>query len=180
MQYLELARLWWNAPDPRQDEVEIDSLLDDLRTAAQQQVGSRPVAVRIFSPVAGATIRTDERKLRAILLQLLAHAIKFTPAGEVWVTVSLEETTTDFLVVDEGPSIDPRERDGGFDPFRQLRDDLGGAPGQGIGLALAQRLAALIGGSLDAVANRPRGTLLRLSLPLRASVGTPASSIRYH
>jgi signal transduction histidine kinase len=181
LQYLELARVWWTAADPRDDEVRIDALFDELRTLAMEQVGSRPVIVTVHAPVAGASIQTDERKLRAILLQLLAHAIKFTPAGGVLLTVSLEESATDFLVVDEAPSIVLGDVGAGFASLRNLGGESSGdTPGQGIGLALAQRLTALLGGTLDAIPGEPCGTVFRLRLPVRAVLRGPESRLRYH
>lgn len=103
-------------------------------------------------------VRTDERKLRQILLNLLGNATKFTSAGSVRLRVGAR-TAGDtahlrFDVEDTGPGIPASELERIFEPFHQV-----GLPGQlaegtGLGLPISRNLAQLLGGTL-AVASTP-------------------------
>nr|WP_262906087.1 HAMP domain-containing sensor histidine kinase [Hymenobacter terricola] len=115
----------------------------------------------------------DAGKLKEILTNLLANALRFTPAGGM-VTVTVAElppvaaTSAGGVAVavrDTGSGIDAEELLHLFDRFYQAND--AGADGQrtGIGLALVRELAALHGGTV-AVASEPGlGATFTVQLP---------------
>lgn len=96
----------------------------------------------------------DRGRTRQILLNLLANAIKFTPAGEVRVELSTRPLENGFVeahiaVTDTGIGIAAHDLDRLFTPFLQLDGSAsrqyGGA---GLGLAISQRLTGLLGGRI--------------------------------
>jgi PAS domain S-box-containing protein len=103
----------------------------------------------------------DEVRVRQILVNLLANAVKFTPAGGR-VTVSAgatQQAPPDAQLGAPGPWVYIRVEDNGegipadqlgtiFEPYEQLGN--AGAEGAGLGLAISQRLARLMGGDLTA------------------------------
>ena len=114
-------------------------------------------------------------------MQLLANATKFTLSGEIRLAVRLEPERTHFVVADSGPGIDPGELQGVFRPFRQLRDDTATSlPGQGVGLAIALRLSALVGASLTVNSEQNAGAIFTLSLPVGLSYRNDASGPTLH
>ena len=168
--YLDLARL--DAPGVviRREPTDVDSLLADLRALSRRQIGARPVQFATDGVVRGSFVVTDAEKLRAILAQLLANAIKFTLSGEIRLSVRPASDHTDFVLTDGGPGIDQNVLPDVLSPAHQFRNDIAAtAPGQGVGLAIALRLSALIGASLTAESDARGGAVFTLSLPVATS-----------
>jgi signal transduction histidine kinase len=117
-------------------------------------------------PLTGTFLYGDSQKLRVILSQLLANAIKFTPQGDVDLIIRSESDRTEFVLADRGPGISEQELPLLLTPFRQRPDDtLASTPGQGIGLAIVQRLSALIGASVSVRRRQGGGAVFLLSVP---------------
>lgn len=105
----------------------------------------------LYSPDLPSCIRADEGKLRQILLNLLANAIKFTCEGEVKLEVSSRVLDHEkhryqlrFNVSDTGPGMDPDEMEELFAPFTQARSGRLSQQGTGLGLSISQRFAGLM------------------------------------
>ncbi len=123
-------------------------------------------------------VLVDEAKLRQVLINLLANAVRFTSAGEVELSLTAPATgTVRFQVRDTGTGISPAEQRAIFDPFHQTRDrdrtpDAGGT---GLGLPISQRLVALMGGQLAVSSEPDRGSTFAFSLEL-SPIAHPADS----
>jgi signal transduction histidine kinase len=164
--YLNLARLDSPGVPLRRERVDIDALLEELQAFVGRQIGEQPLRFTAHVPVSGAWIYTDGEKLRAILLQLIANAVKFSPMGEIRLAVRLGRQRTEFVLTDTGPGIREDELARVFSPFRQLgAGALSSTPGQGVGLAIALRLSVLIGASLTVASADPSGAVFTLSVP---------------
>ncbi len=177
--YLDLARLEQDGNAARRAPVDVGRLLSDLETDAKAQIGERAIEISTNVRAPGSVVHTDERKLQAILAELLANAIKFTAAGRVHLEVASDSGYTEFRVTDEGAGIDDPELLEGVTPFEQVRDALlAPVPGQGVGLAMALRLAEQLGGALDAKRAPTGGMAFRLLLPAESSA-TPKSTLQH-
>ncbi len=112
-------------------------------------------------------VRGDVGRLRQILTNLLANAIKFTEAGEILVTVERLQHTdglehVQFEVHDTGIGIAPEQVATIFDPFYQAhRTASQPTMGTGLGLAITQRLVTLMGGSIDVESELGQGSRFR-------------------
>ncbi len=119
-------------------------------------------------------ILSDSSRLRQILLNVVANAVKFTDTGCIDVRVTTEEDAAAqpllvFHVIDTGPGIPVERASELFEPFRQL--DLSAARrhgGTGLGLAISRRLCRLLGGEISIASTSPAGTVFRFHLPLEA------------
>lgn len=121
--------------------------------------------------------KSDPIRLRQILVNLVGNAIKFTERGEVslrvrYVCEPSMGNCMQFQVVDTGIGIPPEKLSEIFQPFSQ------GDPsttrrfgGSGLGLAISRRLAETLGGRIDAVSERGKGSTFTLTL----KAATPAS-----
>lgn len=164
--YLDLARLDAPGVIVRRELVDVDALLADLRVLGGRQIGDRPLRLTTRVPFAGGYLYTDGEKLRAILAQLLANAVKFCPSGEIRLTVRLQPGRTDFVLADTGPGFNEADVPGAFSPFCQLTaETVASTPGQGVGLAIALRLSALIGASLMVNPGKQSGAMFTVRLP---------------
>lgn len=134
-------------------------------------------------------VRTDEGKLRQVLINLVGNALKFTDAGSVtvraWTAPAGEEDAPPaageggrerasarlgFEVEDTGPGVDEETRKALFEPFatpgRRAEE------GSGLGLSISLELARLLGGDLR-IASAP-GQGARFELEIVAAIADPA------
>jgi len=139
----------------------------------------REAVASVAAPAAGVEIRleepttiipkilTDRKKLFRILISLLGNAVKFTERGEIVASVAFANDRIVYRVQDSGIGIATDAQQYVFDEFRQVD----GSPtrrygGSGLGLALAQRLAHLLGGSIEMRSMLGEGSTFTVALPL--------------
>jgi signal transduction histidine kinase len=148
----------------------------DLRALFAQLSGTlRPIApisdvsLVIADPPVDAVVVTDEKMLVRILRNLLSNSLKFTPQGEVSLTVRRDEAGHwEFRVADTGIGIPPEEQERVFEEFHQVPNPLQArAGGTGLGLPYARRLAELLGGTLRLSSSPGNGTEVVFLLPVR-------------
>lgn len=134
-----------------------------------------------LAPDVPDSIRTDEGKLRQVLMNLLGNAIKFTEIGSVKLTVSSlngqseqqktyepEQITIHFEIADTGPGIAPEEIETLFKPFVQAKVGRQSGQGTGLGLAISQEYVQLMGGKIGVESYLKKGTIFRFDI--RASL----------
>jgi signal transduction histidine kinase/DNA-binding NarL/FixJ family response regulator len=126
----------------------------------------------------------DENRLRQVLLNLLANAIKFTAAGNVTLRATYQADNGGTLwceVADTGIGIPDDKLEAVFEPFTQLAPDVQGREGVGLGLTICRSLVALMGGALTVTSRLGYGSTFRLTVALPATLNdhpTPASGGR--
>ncbi len=125
-----------------------------ITTALDKQLGS---------------LTADERKLKQILLNLLANAVKFTPeGGRVEVTARPTDGHVEISVTDTGIGIAEEDQEAIFEEFRQVGATEGRPrEGTGLGLPLARRLVELHGGRLWVESKVGRGSTFTFTIPRR-------------
>jgi PAS domain S-box-containing protein len=112
-------------------------------------------------------IRTDESKLRQVLMNLLSNAIKFTQVGRVSLQVWVEaRERLCFAVADTGDGIAPDELKVLFNAFVQTETGRKSQQGTGLGLAISREFVRLMGGDLTLETQVGQGTTFRFDLPL--------------
>ncbi|GLY17189.1 histidine kinase [Kineosporia sp. NBRC 101677] len=115
-----------------------------------------------------AQVEADPDRLRQILLNLLANAVKFTSTGGVSFTLDVPRPKhLRFIVADTGPGISAQELPNLFRPFQQ---GAAGAThgGTGLGLALCRQLCELMGATINVTSSQPGGTTFTMDLPVTA------------
>jgi PAS domain S-box-containing protein len=120
--------------------------------------------------------RADPAKLQQIVLNLLANAIKFTPAGgSVTLQCEPDGDSAAIRVVDTGIGIPADKLEAIFQPFVQIRRRDVSTEGTGLGLPISRRLAAAMGGTLCA-SSWGSGSIFTLRVPLakKAALARPA------
>lgn len=114
----------------------------------------------------------DARRLRQILINLLANAIKYTPKGEVSLQVAkrYEHDNTvhmDFIIRDTGVGIGKEDQQNIFERFVQADASTSRVgQGSGLGLTIANSLARLMGGGIELESHLGKGSTFMLRLPL--------------
>ena len=117
-----------------------------------------------------AYVRTDEKRLRQILINLISNAIKYTPSGSVTVALRYRSFIADFEIADTGIGIAPDDISDIFEPFNRGSSPLAQSQsGTGLGLAITRMLAQIMGGDVSAASTVGEGSTFRLRLMLPES-----------
>jgi signal transduction histidine kinase len=119
---------------------------------------------------------TDSVKLQKILVQLLDNAIKFTHFGEVSIYVEVDDKTQTicFDIKDKGIGIDERDHKKILSPFFQVDPASEKIyQGLGLGLTIANELAAIMEGQLSLISSLGRGSNFKLKVPVKLVQKTP-------
>jgi signal transduction histidine kinase len=124
------------------------------------------------------TVFADREKVQQIMLNLLANAMRFTPAGgDVDLDWRVEDDSLVVRVRDTGPGIPEDKTEVIFEPFVQLRAP-GSVPsgGTGLGLAISRDLARAMGGDVRVSSVVGVGSVFTLTLSLRKHTGSKLSA----
>ncbi|MCA9444688.1 MAG: PAS domain S-box protein [Candidatus Omnitrophica bacterium] len=145
--------------------------LDNLVRRSLEMISSRALesGVEIApSPTHLGSAIVDERKVRQIILNLLANACKFTPAGgEVGVRGVRSQTDFQITIWDTGIGIPPQAKDSIFEEFKQVDSgDSRKYPGTGLGLTLAKKFVEIHGGRIWVESKLKQGSRFTFSIPL--------------
>jgi len=124
------------------------------------------------------TMRTDPGKIRQIVVNLLANAVKFTSRGGITLTTSVEEGELVLSVCDSGVGIPPEHHERIFEPFWQAEQKATRrATGTGLGLTVTRRLARLMGGEVTVESASGQGTIFTVRLPGVLAATAPAVDV---
>ena len=127
-------------------------------------------------------VMIDSGRLRQILLNLMGNAVKFTVKGGIGLNVGRQNDTETadvlkFTISDSGPGLAEEDQQRIFEEFVQTDDSVtrehGGA---GLGLAISQNLAQLMGGMISVSSRIGRGTSFELTVPLEPAESASVSS----
>jgi signal transduction histidine kinase len=163
--------LAFSSLDDRRDVVRASEFLaaDLVRSAAaviEPLARQKRLAFVVSVPDHPVRMSSDIDKIRQILINLGANAVKFTEKGEVRMEVSTRDREVHFAVRDTGIGIEPHDFDRLFKPFVQLDTGLTRRHGgTGLGLFISRGYAELLGGRIDVESQPGRGSTFSFVLP---------------
>ncbi|WP_291157866.1 HAMP domain-containing sensor histidine kinase [Hyphomicrobium sp.] len=160
-------------------EVNVGEILAGCITSFRTMASEAHVDLRFGIAPDLRPIRGDAEKLRQIFTNIIANALKFTPADGT-VDVSALRTSSGGVIIairDSGVGMTDEEIAIAMTPFGQV--DAGRSrwrEGAGLGLPIAKALVELHGGSLELRSNKGTGTEVIISLPTRDNVSAVDST----
>ena len=144
--------------------------------ALAPDVAAKPLSLRYDWVGEGSTwVRGDEPRVRQVVTNLLANAIKFTERGHVavraeWVVLADGRPAVSVQVDDTGPGIAQPRREAIFDAFVQGDGSLTRSHGGvGLGLAIARRIARALDGDVQLLRSGPDGSGFEFRWPAQAA-----------
>jgi signal transduction histidine kinase/CheY-like chemotaxis protein len=172
---LDISRLDAGAIAPKVVDFAVATLLDRLTTAFSPSAAEKGLRLRVVP--SRLYVRSDPVLLERILLNLAANALRYTKRGGILIGCRRRGGHVRIEVWDTGIGIAPEQRQAIFQEFYQAADPHVGAQGLGLGLAIAARLAALLGGRIE-VASRPgKGSVFAFEVPRGEPRAAPQSTV---
>ncbi len=176
---IEAEKLNVDTRDIALDEVIVDVLSIVSIMAAQKQL---ELVTDIAFPLP-KVIRSDNVRLKQILLNVLSNAVKFTEQGKVYFAVryAAKAQSIEFIVRDEGIGISPMELERIFKPFEQAdASTTRRFGGTGLGLCIAKNLANLLGGDITADSKKGEGSVFVISVATHITDSLNDDDLFYH
>ena len=157
---LDISRLDAGGMAPNVHPFCVDDLLQPL--AAEFGVLARHKGLELHYVATRAWVRSDPQLLRRALQNFLANAVRYTAHGRIALSCRRDGAGLRIEVRDSGPGIAEADQAAIFEEFRRL--DRGGQ-GLGLGLAIAERIARLLGHPLALRSQPGRGACFSISVP---------------
>ncbi|GAA0777646.1 response regulator [Roseibium denhamense] len=167
---LDISRIEAGRVQVDSNEINCHDFLDQIVDMFRMQAASKGLGFR-FKRAANLppVVRTDEKRLRQILVNLLSNAIKFTEKGYVSLRVTYRSQVASFIIEDTGPGIPICEQSKVFEPFgRTSAADKTQAPGLGLGLTITKLLTETLGGAIALSSEPEAGARFEVRLMLAA------------
>lgn len=144
-------------------------LLDDARNRYIDEAGAKGVRIEVSAYADLSFVMADRRAVRTILDNLVANALRYTPAdGEILLAAEEIKEYVQFTVRDSGRGIEAERLANIFDRFNPFSES-----GTGMGLALVRRLVESLGGQIAVESRLGHGTTFRFTLPVAVAAATP-------
>ncbi len=168
---LDLSRFESGHTPLHPEAVDLPKLLRDAVEMVRPLARSKALELKLVqADNLPSTLYSDAMRVRQILLNLLANAIKFTSKGHVELAARLESDALILGVTDTGRGIAAKDLAAIFEPFEQgAGETLSPSGGTGLGLAIARKWADALGATLSVRSTPGEGSCFELHLPLGAS-----------
>ena len=175
---LDVSRIESGKLDIKEETVEIGELVRSAMLAVRVQADKKSMAIELRLPEEPVGLHADPLRLRQVLINLLANAVKFTPeGGRIILSFEASPEAAIFAVTDTGIGMSPGEIAVATEPFRQIENTLVKRhEGAGLGLSLAKHMTEMHGGRLEIESEKGAGTTMRVVLPASRILRAPKAS----
>lgn len=148
---------------------DVRCLIEELRGELAPLERDKPYKIRYEIDRGVTSIQTDRKKLKSVLSYLLSNAVKFTPDGEIKLSVlNGSKEAVSFVVSDTGIGMSKDKLPLIFDEFRQLDGSLARRyQGIGLGLTISKKLVELIEGRIEVESELGKGSTFKVVVPIR-------------
>jgi len=155
-----------------------DVLMETMKPLGVTAAAKDLVLAVGIAPDLPDTVWGDPVRVKQVLINLVANAIKFTEKGEISVQVESGDRVMRFEVRDTGMGIPEDQRERVFEPFAQADTSTSRRyGGTGLGLAIVARLVDAMGGKIELLSEPGGGSCFSFALPLPADgVGSRVTS----
>ncbi|MDJ0773927.1 MAG: chemotaxis protein CheB [Mastigocoleus sp. MO_167.B18] len=184
---LDISKIEAGAVELNAREFDLYSIIESLKQMFQIKSKSKGLQLNVeFSEDVPQYIRTDEARLRQVLINLLGNAIKFTDTGNVVLQIIKDTITKDiipeltyphtnnkvnscdltFRIKDTGKGIAEENLSNIFDAFVQAGNNQEYCDGTGLGLAISKNYVDLMGGHMQIQSSLGKGTTVEFDIPI--------------
>jgi signal transduction histidine kinase len=175
---LDLARVEAGELKLAEEPMHLGETLRSVAALSRVRAEEKGVALAVeVAEAADGWFHADPVRVRQIVTNLVANAVKFTEAGEIRVSAALQpDGALKLAVRDTGVGFPPSRKAQVFGRFQQADGSITRRfGGTGLGLAICRQLAELMGGTIDCVSEPGVGSTFWVELPLQPCAA-PASA----
>ena len=159
---LDISKLDAGALSPKLSNFPVAQLLRRIETTFAGTAREKGLSFRVVP--SSAWVRTDFILLERILLNLASNAVRYTSRGRIVVGCLKRDGFLRIEVWDTGPGIPANQRQKIFGEFYRISETRHGA-GLGLGLAIVDRLCALLGHPIELTSTVGKGSRFSISVP---------------
>jgi polar amino acid transport system substrate-binding protein len=159
----------------------VESACEILATQARKKKVS---LMSYVDPAMPTRLRGDAERLRQVLLNLTSNAIKFSDAGEIVVSATIESRygnvcNVNFSVIDQGIGLTDEEKSRLFKPFTQADGSISRKyGGTGLGLSISKSLVELMNGTIGVDSMPGAGSCFWFVVPFEIRSEQPALTVK--
>jgi Na+/proline symporter/nitrogen-specific signal transduction histidine kinase len=165
---LDLSKIESGRAEWHESAFDLRQVIVDAVNASSLLFKDKQVQLELGLPATAPQVCADRDRLMQVMLNLLSNAVKFCDKVSGRVTVTMEVLRDDLRVSvsDNGPGVQPQDREFIFEKFRQGRDMLAGKPqGTGLGLPISREIISHFGGRLWLASAAGEGAAFVFTLP---------------
>ena len=159
---LDISKLDAGGVTPSKEVLQLRPLLVEMAETMTPLAREKGIEIRIGP--GDATVESDSGLLRSIIQNFLSNAVRYTLAGGIVVGIRRRGSSARIDVIDTGPGIPADKQTIIFREFERLPN--AGDGGVGLGLAIVERSARLLGARVSLRSHPGRGSRFSLSLPV--------------
>jgi signal transduction histidine kinase len=165
---LDISRLDTGAMKPEVGSFRLDEMMRQLEVEFAPLAREKGLGLAFV--LSDVTVRSDRRLLRRLLQNLISNAIKYTPQGRVLVGCRKRNGNVRIEVHDSGLGIPESQTRAIFREFHRLQDGAKVARGLGLGLSIVERIARVLGLTVQLQSEAGRGSTFSVEVPVAAPV----------
>jgi signal transduction histidine kinase/DNA-binding response OmpR family regulator len=167
---LDLSKIEAGKMDLFLETFDLAALLDDVRATVQPLMAENGNTFALHRETQLGILRSDQTKVRQILLNLVSNAAKFTKDGQI--TLAARRTRlgagygVEFEVSDKGIGMTPEQLSRLFQPFSQAdASTTRKYGGTGLGLAITRHFCRILGGDVTVASEFGEGSTFKVTVP---------------
>jgi len=167
-QVLDFTKIESGAYQWVREKLDLASVMREALAATSQLSQNRNMVITQEAPDTPVMVFGDKDRLVQVVINLLSNAIKYCEPGRGRVHLMLSRDTDEakLEVIDNGPGIEPGERELIFEKFHQFRDPSKGKPqGTGLGLAICKTIIENHRGRIWVESNQWNGSSFIFTIP---------------
>jgi len=162
---LDIARIEAGRLEIMRDQINLRVLLKQVTSIFEEEARAKGIEFVVSTEGRLPTfVRSDEKRLRQIIINLLSNAIRYTEAGRVSLKLIYRNEVAIVEVQDTGIGIPPEHIETMWRPFE--RGDRRDVDGSGLGLTITKLLVEILGGDISVESAVGKGTTFRTRLML--------------
>jgi signal transduction histidine kinase len=182
---LELAAIEGGTAKLEKDAVDLHAMLAQCIKLITERARQKEINLSFDVPTDIGWLSADPKRLRQVIFNLLANAVRFTPnRGGVRLSAERDDNDVILSIADTGVGIPQADIDRVFGKFAKGDQPPKGATGEpdgaGLGLAMVKSFVELHGGTVEIVSPRNRGTTVTCRLPATGTEGGDARDAFEH
>lgn len=149
-------------------EFDLFALLQEIAAIFGFTTRDKGIELRLQeAPAERIVVRSDNSRLKQIVINLVSNAIKYTRVGFVKLSAETRNTKAVISVEDTGVGMSPDQLDKLFVPFTKIQENRElNREGVGLGLAISKNIARALKGRIEAESTVGTGTTFTVTIPI--------------